>query len=99
MPFTDLVVVSVVCWRDFNKTRSKLHIDVLVGDDLNLATDYRQYDFFADQIFIAFVVWVYHDGGVAEVGFRTRGRNNDIRQILALICFVAARLARIFARV
>ena len=77
MSFADLVVVSIVRGSNFNQACTKLHIDMFVGDDLYLATDYRQDDFFADQIFIAFVVWICHDGSVAEVGLRSGGCYND----------------------
>ena len=90
MPFADLVVVGVVRGSNFNQSCTKLHIDMLVGYDLDLATDYRQYYFFTDQIFIALVCGIDHYRCIAEVGLWPCRCYNDIRQILALICFVGA---------
>ncbi len=49
-----------------------------VGDDRNLPVDEREAHLFAHQIFVALVVGVDHDGGVAEVGFRTGRRHNHM---------------------
>jgi hypothetical protein len=45
-------------------------VDVVVGDDRDLAVGQRQLHHLADQVRVALVFRVHHHGGVAQHGFR-----------------------------
>ncbi len=78
MALADFVVVEIVGRGDFHATGAEFRIAVIVGDDRDAAANQRQLDKFADQSFVAFVVRVNRHGGVAEHGFRTRGRDDQV---------------------
>ena len=74
----DLVVIEVVCGRDFYAARAELRVDVVVGNDRDTAPDDRQYDFLPNEVFVAFVFRVHSDGAVTQHCFRSRGRNDEV---------------------
>ena len=76
--FSDLVVIRIVGRCDFDDAGSELHVDMFVGDDGNLSVDQREAYLFPDEMFVAFVVGMDHDGRIAEVGFGPRRRDHDI---------------------
>ena len=78
MALADFVVVEIVGRGDFHAAGAEFRIAVIVGDDRDAAADQRQLDKFADQGFVAFIVRVNGDGGVAEHGFRTSGRDDQV---------------------
>ena len=71
----DLVVVEVVRRRDLDAAGAERRVDVVVGDDRDLAVGERQPDLLADQVPVALVVRMHGDGGVAE--HRLRARRGD----------------------
>ena len=73
----DLVVVEVVRGRDLDHAGAELAVDVGVGDDRDLAIGQRQLHRLADQVRVALVVRMHHHRGVAEHGFRARGRDRQ----------------------
>ena len=73
----DLVVVEVVRRRDLDAAGAERRIDVVVGDDRDLALGERQAHPPADQVAVALVVGVHRDGGVAEHGLGPRGRDHE----------------------
>ena len=78
MALADFVVVEIVGRGDFHAAGAEFRIAVIVGDDRDAAADQRQLDKFADQGFVAFIVRVNRDGGVAEHGFRASGRDDQV---------------------
>ena len=77
MPPADLEVVEVVGRRDLHRAGALLRIGIVVADDLDAAADQRQHRGLADQVLEALVVRMHRDRGVAEHGFRPRGRDHD----------------------
>ncbi len=71
MTFSYLVIVLVMCGRNFNHTRSKIHSNVCIGDDGDFTLQKRQFNFFAYESFVTLIVGMYHDRCIAEVGFRS----------------------------
>ena len=74
----DLEVVGVVTGRDLQRACAELGLDVLVGDDLQLAPDQRQDRALADEPRVALVVGVDRDRGVGEHRLRAHGRDRDL---------------------
>jgi hypothetical protein len=72
-----LEVVRVVRGRDLERAGAELRVDVLVGDDRDLAADERQHGHLADQVRVAAVLRVDGHRDVAEQRLRTRGRDRD----------------------
>jgi len=77
MALADFVVVEIVGRGDFHAAGAEFRVAVIVGDDRDAAANQWQLDKFADQGFVAFVVRVHRDGGVAEHGFRASGRDDQ----------------------
>ena len=73
----DLEVVRVVAGRDLQRAGAELGLDVVVGDDRQLAPDERQDRRLPDQVLVALVVRVHRDGGVGEHRLRAHGRDRD----------------------
>ena len=67
----NLKVVGVVGGGNFYDAGTEFHIDVLVGNDGNLAPDQRKGESFADELGVALVLRVYRDGSIAEEGLGT----------------------------
>ncbi len=78
VPPADLVVVEVVPRRDLDAAGAECRIDVVIGDDRNHAVGERQADVLPDEMPIALVLGVHGDGGVAQHGLRTRGRDDQM---------------------
>ena len=78
----DLEVVEVVRRRDLHGAGAELAVDVLVGDDRNLAADRRQAHRAAHEATVALVVGMHGDGGVAE--HRLRPRRHDLDRAAAV---------------
>ncbi len=76
------VVVEIVGRGDFHAAGAEFRVAIIVGDDRDAAANQWQLDEFADQRFVALVVRVHRDGGVAEHGFRTGGGNDQ--EVIAL---------------
>ena len=80
MAFACFKVVEVVCRRDLDGTGAELEVDEDgVTHDWNVAPRERQADCLADEMAIAWIVRVYGHRGVAEHGFRTRGRDDQAK--------------------
>ena len=73
----DLEVVEVVGRGDLHRAGALLGIGVIVADDLDAPADQRQHRGLADQVLEALVFGMHRDRGVAEHGFRPRGRDHD----------------------
>ena len=78
MTFADLVVVEVVRGRYFDAACTELRIDIVVRDNRDVASNNRQDDLLADQVFVAFVIGVDGDRAVAEHGFRPRCSDSEM---------------------
>ena len=74
--------------------KSSTELEAIVGrvfaaiNDRDAATGEWQFDLFANEVSIPWIVGVDRDGGVAEHRFRSRGGNDDVR--------LAAGFARFF---
>src|SRR5215210_5635877 len=77
-PLADLEVIGVVRRGDLEDTGAELGIHVLVGEDLYLPLDEGHHDPAADEIRVARVLRVDHEGDVAEHRLRTRGEDLDV---------------------
>ena len=76
---SSLEIVGIVRGRDLHRAGSELGIgEDVVGDDRNLAIHQRQQDFLAVQMTVAFVAGVHGDRSIAQHGFRTSGRDDDV---------------------
>ena len=73
----DLEVVGVVAGRDLQRAGAELGLDVIVGDDLQLAPDERQDRGLADQALVALVVGLHRDRGVGEHRLRAHRGDRD----------------------
>ena len=72
---TDLVVVEVMCRRNFDAAGAEIGIDVTVGDNRDLSITHRQLDGFPDDAPVTVVIRVNSYRGVAEHGLRSRRRH------------------------
>ena len=93
------VVVEVVRGRDLHAAGAEFAVDVVIGDDRNLAVAERQDHRLADQMPVALVLRVHGHGRVAEHGFRARGRDDDVVERAAFGigpgCAVRERIAEV----
>ncbi len=71
MAQSDFKVVRVVSRSYLNNARTEIHFNIIVGNDRNLTVNDRQYNSFADKIFIAFIGRIYRDSRIAEKSFGT----------------------------
>ena len=74
----DKEVVGVVRGRDLHDAGAELAVDVVVGDDGDLAAGERQDDGLADEVRIAVVLGVHCDRGVAGKSLGTRRRDHHV---------------------
>ena len=72
------VVVGVVGRRDLNEARAKVGVDVVVGEDGDLAVDDRQHDSLAHEGGLLGVLRGDGDARVAEHGLGARGGDDDV---------------------
>mmetsp|Transcript_22113 Transcript_22113/g.86955 ORF Transcript_22113/g.86955 Transcript_22113/m.86955 type:complete len:299 (+) Transcript_22113:780-1676(+) len=63
--------------RDLDHAGAELAVDVVIGDDRDLAVGQRQLDLLADQRSVALVLRVDHHGHVAQHRLRSCGRHDD----------------------
>ena len=73
----DLEVVGVVRGRDLHRARAEFQIDVVVGDDRDLAPDERENERLADHMLVPLVLGVDGDGRIAEHRFGAGRRDDD----------------------
>ena len=78
VPHADLEVVRIVGGCDFDCARAEFGVDVLVGDDDQLAVEERVRQGLADQVAVALVVGVHRDRGVAEHRLDPGGGDHDV---------------------
>ena len=78
-PWRRPISKSLGSWpgRDLQRAGAELGLDVLVGDDLQLAPDERQDRLLADQPPVALVVGMDRDRGVGEHRLGPHGRDRD----------------------
>ena len=75
--FADFKVVEVVGRRNLHAAGAELFIHIIVCNDRNFTVGQRQFQFLADQAFVAFVFGIDRYCLVTEHGFRTGRCNND----------------------
>ncbi|MNO97659.1 hypothetical protein D3C76_893760 [compost metagenome] len=95
MALADFVVVEVVGRGDLYATGTELGVAVVIGDDRDAAADQWQFDEFADQCLVAFVVRVDGHGSVTQQGFRTRGGNYQVVLAFGGLGAVGQRVAQV----
>ncbi|MCY1562556.1 hypothetical protein D9M68_999740 [compost metagenome] len=54
-------IVWIVCWSDLDGASTKIHINIVVGDNGNLAIGKRQLNTRTNQVLVSFVVRVDSD--------------------------------------
>ncbi len=91
----DFVVVEIVGRGDLHAAGAEFRVAVIIGDDWDAATDQRQFDVFADQGLVAFVVRVDRDCGVTQQGFRTCGGNHQVVLAFGSLGAVGQRIAQV----
>ena len=79
----DLVIVEVVRRGDLHAAGSLGHVGVLVAHDGDGTVDEREDDLLPDEVVIPRILGVHRDGGIAEHGLRTGGRDDDV--VLAVL--------------
>ncbi len=72
------VVVRVVRGRGLHAAGAELGINIVVGEDGDLAADDGQVDGLAHQVLVALVLRAYGNAGVAQHGFGARGGHNNV---------------------
>jgi hypothetical protein len=77
VPAADLEVVRVVRRGDLERAGAEARVDVLVGHDLDHASDQRQLDLATDQVRVALVVGVHGDRGVTQHRLDAGGGHHD----------------------
>ena len=77
MALTHLEVVRVMARRNLNAAGTELHLNVLVCEDRDLTVHQRQNRLLADQMGIALIVRVDGYTGIAHIGLRTGGCDNQ----------------------
>ena len=78
MTLSNGIVIEVVCWCHFDNTRTKIQINIFISNNGDLTVTQRKVDRLANQMLVAFVCWVDHDGNVTEQGFRASGGNCEM---------------------
>ena len=78
VPYAHLEVVGVVRGSNFYRAGAERFIDVSVRNDGNFTVGKRQIDGLTDKRRIAFVGRIHRDCGIAQHGFGTGGRNDDV---------------------
>ncbi len=73
----DLEVVGVVRRGDLDRASAELGVDVIVGDDRDMAAGQRQLHSAAEEMGVARVVGVHGHRGVAQHGLGAGGRDHD----------------------
>jgi hypothetical protein len=74
----DLEVVGVVTRSDLQTAGAELGLDVLVGDDRQVAADEREHRGLADQVRVTLVLGVHGDRGIGEHRLRAHGGDDDL---------------------
>jgi len=74
----DLEVVGVVARGDLQGAGAEVGLDVVVGDDRQVAPDEGQHRRLADQVAVALVVGVDRHRGVGQHRLGAHGRNHDL---------------------
>src|SRR5471030_189946 len=91
----DFIVIEVVGRGDFHAAGAEFRVAVIVGDDRDAAANQWQLDKLADQGFIALIVQVHRDGGVAEHGFRASGRDDQVIVAFSSLGAVGQRVLQV----
>ena len=79
MSGTDREVVRVVRGGDLDCAGTEFGVDIVVGDDRDLAIEERMLEFGSDEGGIPFVVGMHSDRRVAEHRLHSSRRNDDVR--------------------
>ena len=74
----DLEVVGVVAGRDLQGAGAEVGLDVVVGDDRQVAPDEGQHRRLADEVAVALVLGVDRDRGVGQHRLRAHGGDHDL---------------------
>ena len=69
----DLEVVGVVSRSDLDNARTKLHVNIAVGDYGNLAADQRKDQSLAYCVLVSLVVGIYCNSSIAQQGLGSGG--------------------------
>ncbi len=78
MALADLIVVQVVRGRDLDHAGAEFAVDIVVGDDGDLAVGQRQAHGLADQCGVALVFRMHHHRDVAQQRFGPRGGDRQV---------------------
>lgn len=89
MALADFKIVEIVGRGDFDGTSTISRVGVFVSDDWDGAVGQGELDEAANEVLIAFVSGVDSDGGIAEEGLGTSGRNDDFGMFDVRIIFGA----------
>ena len=89
VPQPDLEVVGVMCRGDLDRTGTKLHIAIFIGDNRDFFIDNRQHDHLADFIFITLIIRMNRYCGIAQHRFRT---GSGYHQITAAVSIRIAQM-------
>ena len=73
----DLEIVEVMRRRDLHRAGALLRIGIFIGDDWNTPADQRQDPRACRRDAVALILGMHRDRGIAEHGFRPRGRDGD----------------------
>lgn len=82
VPQAEFEVVGVVRGCDLHCAGTEFGVDVVVGDDRDLAAGDRVVERGADQVPVALVLGVHRDRGIAEHGLHPGGGDNHMRLIV-----------------
>ena len=83
MALADFVVVKIVGRCNLDAAGAKIRIDIVVANNGNIPVRQRQANGLADQVAIARVLRVNRDSSIAEHGFRSSGRDNQMTRAIA----------------
>ena len=78
MAQADLIVVGVVAGGHLDGAGAEAKLNVIVGDDGELAADKREYRVLADEVLILLVRGVDGDAAVAQHGFGAGGSDDEL---------------------
>ncbi|OIQ78568.1 hypothetical protein GALL_397290 [mine drainage metagenome] len=66
-----------MCWGHFDHAGAEFTVHVVVGNDGNFTHCQRQAHHLADQVSVALILRMHHDGGIAQHGFRAGGGHDQ----------------------
>ena len=74
----DFKVIKVMRRCDFHRTRPFFRVGIFIRHNRDKPPDNRQYDIFTNKVFVALIVRMHGNAGIAQHGFGARGGDGNV---------------------